>query len=142
VLPYVFEGSGSAGAPAAEPAWVAALRRLRIFYDVVFPILALLGLAACRAMPAHARRVLASALAAGGAVLVLRYVVPAALRDAKEIELMLAPLAVLTAAGLSVAWTRGRAGRAAAGLAVAGGLGWALVRDVTLYAERFVAIGR
>lgn len=142
VLPYVFEGGGSAADAGKAAISRAALRRLAVFYDAVFPILAAAGLFAYPAMPTHARRVLASAVMAGGAILLLRYAVPTALRDAKDVELLLPPVAVLTAAGLCAAWTRGRVGQAAAMLALAGGLGWALARDAALYGDRFVAIGR
>jgi hypothetical protein len=102
VLPYVFEGGGPAASAAPDPAWTAALRRLGIFYDAVFPVLAMLGLIASRDMPSSARRVLACAVTVGGAILLLRYALPTALRDAKDVELLLAPLAVLSAAGLAV----------------------------------------
>lgn len=142
VLPYVFEGGGPAAAGPPDSAWVAGLRRLGLFYDLLVPVLAVLGLLAARDMAPHARRVLACALAAGGAILVLRYVVPAALRDAKDVELLLAPMAVLGAAGLAVVWAQGRTGRALTVLAVAGAAVWSALRDVTLYADRFFAAGR
>jgi hypothetical protein len=96
---------------------------------------------ASRGMPASARRVLACALAVGGGILVLRYALPTALRDAKDVELLLAPMAVLTAAGLAVVWAEGRTGRALAVLALGGALVWAAVRDAALYADRFFAAG-
>jgi hypothetical protein len=143
ILPYVFEGGGPASASgAAEGPWRAASWRLGVFYDLLIPVLAILGLVADRVMPAPSRRVLASAMAAGGALLVLRYVLPTALRDAKDVELLLAPMAVLSAAGLAVVWAQGRAGRALTVLAVAGAAAWSAVRDVTLYADRFFAAGR
>ena len=142
VLPYVFEGGGPAAAGPADGAWVAGMRRLGVFYDLLVPVLAVLGLFADRVIPPHPRRVLGCALAAGGAILVLRYVVPAALRDAKDVELLLAPMAVLGAAGLAVVWTQGRTGRALTVLAVAGATAWSALRDVSLYADRFFAAGR
>jgi hypothetical protein len=142
VLPYVFEGGGPAAAAPAQPAWLAGLRRLGLFYDLLVPVLVLLALVLDRVMASHARRVLASALCAGGGILFLRYVVPAALRDAKEVELLLAPMAVLAAAGLAVVWAQGRTGRALAVLAVAGAAAWSALRDVSLYADRFFAAGR
>jgi hypothetical protein len=143
VLPHVFEGGGPAAAAAfPEGAWTLAVRRLGVFYDALVPLLALLGLVASRAMPPLARRVLACALAAGGAILVLRYVLPTALRDAKDVELLLAPMAVLTAAGLAVVWTQGRAGRGLTVVAVAGAVAWSAARDATLYTDRFFAAGR
>jgi hypothetical protein len=137
VLPHVFEGGGTVPAAIRDPVWMAGLRRLGIFYDGVHPVLAVLGLIALRGMPPSARRVLASAVAVGGAILVLRYALPTALRDAKDVELLLAPMAVLSAAGLAVVWRQGRTGRALAVLAFAGALVWAAVRDVVLYADRF-----
>jgi len=142
VLPYVFEGGGPALPAAGDGVWLSAGRRLWTFYDGVFPALALLGLVAHRATPVHARRVLAGALGAGALLLVLRYVLTTALRDAKEVELMLAPLAVSATAGLAWLWARGRAGQVAGALLLAGGFLWAAARDVALYAERFLAVGR
>jgi hypothetical protein len=142
VLPYVFEGGGPAAVVAPQPAWAAGLRRLGLFYDLLVPVLALLALAVDRIMPPHARRALAGALVAGGGILFLRYLVPAALRDAKEVELLLAPMSVLAAAGLAVVWAQGRTGRALAVLAVAGAASWSALRDVSLYADRFFAAGR
>jgi hypothetical protein len=140
VLPYVFEGGGGAAAAATrDPVWISALRRLGVFYDSVYPVLALLGLVVARGMPASARRVLACAVTVGGAILVFRYALPTALRDAKDVELLLAPIAVLSAAGLSVVWGQGRTGRALAVLAFAGAVVWAAVRDWALYADRFFA---
>jgi hypothetical protein len=141
VLPYVFEGGGPAAAATADGVVTAALRRLGIFYDAVYPVLALVGLMASRGMPSSARRVLASALAVGGAILLLRYALPTALRDAKDVELLLPPVAVLSAAGLAVVWAQGRTGRALAVLALAGALAWAALRDAALYADRFFAAG-
>jgi hypothetical protein len=141
VLPYVFEGGGPAAAATRGGVGMAALRRLGVFYDAVVPVLAMLGLVASRGMPSSARRVLACALAVGGAILVFRYTLPTALRDAKDVELLLAPMAVLSAAGLAVVWAQGRTGRALAVLALAGALAWAAVRDVALYADRFFAAG-
>jgi hypothetical protein len=143
VLPHVFEGGAPAAAAVAGDgaAWSAA-RRLAIFYDALVPVLAVLGLAADRAMPEPARRVLGSAVLAGAAILVLRYVVPTALRDAKDVELLLAPMAVLAASGLAVVWAQGRTGRALTVLAVGAAAAWSLARDAALYAERFFAAGR
>src|SRR5438552_9017505 len=106
VLPYVFEGGEAAAAAPRGAVWMVAVRRLGIFYDAVYPVLALLGLIASRGMPPSARRVLACAVTVGGAILVLRYALPTALRDAKDVELLLAPMAVLSAAGLAAPWTR------------------------------------
>jgi hypothetical protein len=133
-----------AGAPSSEddgaPAPVAALRRLTIFFDHVHPGLALLGILALRGGP-PARRVWRAALCAGVGLLVLRYVAPAIFRDAKEIELLAAPVAVAMVAAWGWLWTRGW-GRP---LAIASGawvLLWGAWRASGLYLERFVALGR
>jgi len=142
VLPYVFEDTGATAAAAGEASWLSALRRLAIFYDVVFPVLALAGLAAVWRRSTYARRVQGSALLSAGIILLLRFVLRTALRDAKEIELLWAPVAVLSVAALAWAWARGLPGKAMAILALAVALGWSVARDVALYAERFLAVGR
>lgn len=124
----------------AAPAVVAALRRLTIFFDHVHPGLALLGVLALRG-PSTARRVWRAAIASGLALLVLRYAWPALFRDAKEVELLAAPVAVAMAAGWSWMWTRGW-GRVATIATAAWVVSWGALRAVALYAERFVAIGR
>jgi hypothetical protein len=86
--------------------------------------------------------VLAAAVASGGAVLALRYTFPTLLRDAKEVELLAAPVAVLAAAALGALWRRPGWGRP---LAVACGtwaVAWGVHRSALLYAERFWSIGR
>jgi len=125
---------------AAEPALVAALRRLAIFFDHVHPGLALLGILALRgATPAL--RVWRAALAAGLALLVLRYALPALFRDAKEVELLAAPVAVAMAAGWCWLWRRAW-GRPVTLLGAAWVLAWGSWRAAALYSERFVAVGR
>ena len=141
VLPHVFE-AGASGPDSGGPVAMAALRRMGTFYDLVFPALVVAGLVLFRAAPLHARRVLASALLAGTAILALRYALPTALRDAKDVELLLPAVAVLSAAALCALWSRGPAGRAAAVVALALALGWSLARDAALYGERFLAVGR
>ena len=66
------------------------------------------------------------ALAAGLALLALRYLLPALFRDAKEVELLAAPVAVAMAAAGTWLWGQGRAGRA--GRPGLGGLGRGLGR--------------
>ena len=68
------------------------------------------GLAALRAAPGHARRVIGAALATGGTVLILRYVATTVLRDAKDVELLVVPVSVTAAAALAWAWERGADG--------------------------------
>ena len=123
-----------------EPAIVSALRRLTIFFDHVHPGLALLGVLALRG-GGTARRMWRAALAAGLALLALRYVLPALFRDAKEVELLAAPVAVAMAAGWSWLWPRPW-GRAVTLGSAAWVVAWGAWRAATLYVERFVAIGR
>jgi len=134
-----------AGEPPAEAApggvIAAALQRLRLFYDCVYPLLAGLGLAALRARPGAARRMLLAVLAAGAGLLLLRGAVPALFRDAKEVELLAAPVAVLAAAGAGWLWRRGAAGRAAAAAGVGWALAWGALRAAHAYGERFFARG-
>jgi hypothetical protein len=136
VLPHASSASDETG----EPAVAAALRRLTIFFDHVHPGLALLGLMALRgATPA--RRVWRAAIAAGLALLALRYLLPAIFRDAKEVELLAAPVAVAVAAAWSWMWPR-RWGRAATLATAAWVVAWGSWRAASLYAERFVALQR
>lgn len=136
VLPYASLGPRE----AADPALVAALRRLAIFFDHVHPGLALLGVLF---LPAggKARRVWRVALGAGLLLLALRYALPALFRDAKEVELLAAPVAVAMAAGWSWLWTRSW-GRVVTLLSAAWVVVWGVWRAVDLYVERFTAIGR
>jgi hypothetical protein len=136
VLPYASAGLRE----DAEPAAVAALRRLAIFFDHVHPGLALLGVLFLHG-GGKARRVWRVALGAGLLLLGLRYVLPALFRDAKEVELLAAPVAVAMAAGWSWLWTRGW-GRAVAISSGAWVVAWGCWRAAGLYLERFAAIGR
>jgi hypothetical protein len=142
VLPHIGET-----APAAEMAELPglparALRRLGLFYDVVYPLLLVPGLAAARRAPAPAGRIVRAALLAGTALLVLRYVAPVLFRDAKEVELLAAPVAALAAGGATWLWPRGAGGRAAAVIALLWAAAWGVLRAALVYADRFVAIGR
>jgi len=136
VLPYASAGPRE----AADPALVAALRRLTIFFDHVHPGIALLGVLFLGGA-GKARRAWRVALGAGLALLALRYVLPALFRDAKEVELLAAPVAVAMAAGWSWLWTRGW-GRVVAVLSGAWVVLWGGWRAVDLYVERFAALGR
>lgn len=131
-------------APEADPDAAAggAVRRVFGFYGGLLPLLALLGLLSLPGAPAHARRWGAAALLAGGALLSLRGAVPTLLRDAKEIELLALPVAVLAAAALRRLWDSGEAGRIAAVGALAAVLVFCVPKDATSYAARFVAVGR
>jgi hypothetical protein len=140
VLPHVAEAKT---APAEGSGIVApALRRLGLFYDAVYPLLLVPGLIAIRAAAPAARRVVAAALLAGGALLVLRYAVPVVFRDAKEVELLAAPVAALAAGGAAWLCRRGPLPRAAAVLAVLAAATWGASRAALAYADRFVAVGR
>jgi hypothetical protein len=124
----------------AGPGLLSGLRRLTIFFDHVHPGLALLGVLVLRGA-SPARRVWRAAIASGLVLLVLRYGWPALFRDAKEVELLAAPVAVAMAGGGAWLWARpwGRVVAVAAGTWIAV---WGGSRAVALYAERFLAIGR
>jgi hypothetical protein len=137
VLPH----AGLHSADADGSAVSSALVRLAIFFDHVHPVLALLG-AALLGTATPARRVLRATLAAGLALLALRYLLPALFRDAKEVELLAAPVAVAMAAAWTWLWGRGRAGRLAVLATAAWVAGWGVSRALALYTERFVAVDR
>jgi hypothetical protein len=109
---------------------------------VVYPLLVVSGLVAIRRTPAPGRRIVAAALLAGGALLILRYAVPVVFRDAKEVELLAAPVAALAAGGAAWLWRRGWRGRAAAFIALLWATAWGALRATEIYGARFVAIGR
>ena len=141
VLPHV------GGAPASAPgddASVAArgLTRLKVFFDTLFPLLAGAGLAVSRGTAVHARRVLLAALAAGVALAFARFVVPSLLADAKEVELLVAQVAVASAGALAWGWTRGRSARAASIVLGLAALAWGVWQSALHYAARFTAAGR
>jgi hypothetical protein len=142
VLPHVASTAGTAGAHDHGGVASGALRRLGLFYDVVYPLMLVPGLRAVRGAPAPARRVVAAALLAGGALLVLRYAIPVVFRDAKEVELLAGPVAVLAAGGGLWLWRRGRVHRIAAVLALLTAAAWGAHRAALAYGERFVAVGR
>jgi hypothetical protein len=137
VLPH----AGLHSADADGSAVSSALVRLAIFFDHVHPVLALFG-AALLGTATPARRVLRATLAAGLALLALRYLLPALFRDAKEVELLAAPVAVAMAAAWTWLWGRGRAGRLAVLATAAWVAGWGVSRALALYTERFVAVDR
>lgn len=137
VLPH----AGGAPSDADGSAVGSALVRLSIFFDHVHPLLAVAG-AVLLGAATPPRRVLRAALAAGLALLALRYLLPALFRDAKEVELLAAPVAVAMAAAWTWLWARGRAGRLAALASAAWVAGWGFSRALALYTERFVAVDR
>ena len=142
VLPHVASTPGAAGAQDHGGLVTDALRRLGLFYDVVYPLMLVPGLAAVRGAPAPARRIVAAALLAGGALLILRSAIPVVFRDAKEVELLAGPVAVLAAGGGLWLWRRGPAPRIAAALALLAAAAWGASRAALTYGERFVAVGR
>jgi hypothetical protein len=137
VLPHVAAGAQDQGGLVTS-----ALRRLGLFYDVVYPLMVVPGLAAARGAPAPARRIVAAALLAGGALLILRYAIPVVFRDAKEVELLAGPVAALAAGGAIWLWRRGPAARIAAAVALLTAAAWGASRAALAYGERFVAVGR
>jgi hypothetical protein len=141
VLPYVGASAPAAAGDAGGHPLARGAIRLGVFFDAIYPALAVAGLLALRPAP-HARRVLASALAAGAALAVLRFAVPTLLADAKEVELMVAPVAVASAAALHAGWSRGGAPRAASLAAGLVAIGWGGWQSMLHYAARFTAAGR
>jgi hypothetical protein len=137
VLPHAGGASGSAEGSALASAVV----RLAIFFDHLPPLLALGG-AVLLGTATPARRVLRATLLSGLALLALRYLLPALFRDAKEVELLAAPVAVAMAAAWAWLWTRGRAGRLAVVASFAWVALWGAARAYALYTERFVAVDR
>jgi hypothetical protein len=138
VLPHAASG----GAPI-DGVTARTVARLFHFFGPVYPLLVL---AACvRAetseAPTAGRRVLLAALLAGLALLALRGVAPALVRDVKEIELLAGPMAVFAAAALT-RLARERAGRWLAGVVVTGLVGWGLYRAVLAFLQNVVAIDR
>jgi hypothetical protein len=142
VLPHAREVPGEA-AVATTPGNLAALVAARAFaFFNVLPLLAAAGAFALRGAPVRPRRVIHCVLAAGLALLVLRFALPALVRDAKEVELLAPALCLLAACGAGALAARGVAGRVTAGALLLATMAWSLARDVSLYAARFVAVGR
>lgn len=137
VLPH----AGGATPSAEGSALVSALVRVAVFFDHLHPLLAILG-AVLLGTATPARRVLRATLATGLALLALRYLLPALFRDAKEVELLAAPVAVAMAAAWAWLWTKGRPGRAAVVSSLAWVVLWGAARAYAFYTERFVAVDR
>jgi hypothetical protein len=141
VLPRLRAAPGQeAGTPGG--AWREAMGRLRLFYDSLPLALSALGLLALRKAPRPGRRLMLALLGAGLGLLGLRYAAPALFRDAKEIELLAPPIAVLTAAGLGALARRGLLGRLCAIAAGVALLRWGALAAQAAYAARFLAVGR
>jgi hypothetical protein len=141
VLPHLRDGTTAARDEAGSLVGRAA-QRAATFYDVVYPLLLGPGLVALRAAPRAPRRLVGSALLAGVGLLALRYGLPVLFRDAKEVELLAAPVAVAASAGIFWTSGRGRFGRLAAAAAAGIALAWGAQRAVAVYLDRFVAVGR
>ena len=141
VLPRVREASAPAGDEGGGLLGRAA-GRAALFYDVVYPLLLVPGLIALRGAARAPRRLVVSALMAGASLLALRYAAPVLFRDAKEVELLAAPVAVVAAAGAAWLGMRGAWGRLVAAAAAGVALVWGLQRAVAVYLDRFLAVGR
>jgi hypothetical protein len=141
VLPHLRDGTATVRDEAGSLVGRAA-RRAATFYDLVYPLLLVPGLVALRGAPRAPRRLVASALLAGVCLLALRYGLPVLFRDAKEVELLAAPVAVTAAAGAAWLDARGAWGRLAAAAAAGIALAWGAQRAVAVYLDRFVAVGR
>jgi hypothetical protein len=128
-------------ATAASPIRAAG-HRLWLFYGPLYPALVALGLLATRRLEPLRRRVIAAALAAGLGLLALRFAVPALFRDVKEVELLAATVAALSAAGLAWVARAGRIGRLVSVGLVGTATVWGLLRAAVTYGERFLAVGR
>ena len=141
VIPHL--GEAPASADVVEGSGLAAAAgRFALFYDVVYPVLLGVGLAALRSARGPARRVLAAALLGGAALLLLRFWLPTLFRDAKEIEMLAPAVAVVSAAALTWLFERGLVGKALALGCGAWALAFGMQRAVAAYLERFVAVAR
>ena len=141
VLPHLRETPAPAGDESGGLLGRAA-GRAALFYDVVYPLLLVPGLIALRGTDRAPRRLVVSVLMAGVSLLALRYAAPVLFRDAKEVELLAAPVAVTAAAGLAWLAARGGGGRLAAAAGTGLALVWGVERAVAVYLERFFAVGR
>lgn len=140
VLPHLGHAPPGPVSATPPPAPLFAAERLLIFFGWWLPPLAAWGLWLLRSAPRRVRQVLGVALAAGLLLALLRAAVPTVFSDAKEVELLAGPLALLGALGLRDLVGR-RGPWRALGLAGAGGLlVWCLARGADLYRERLVVL--
>jgi hypothetical protein len=139
VLPHARDAV-EAGGPAAGIAEPFA--RVAASYDTSLPLLALAGLACSAGAPPHARRYALAAVAAAAALLGLRVALPTLLQDAKELELLALPTAVLAAFTLRRLWAASLLGKLVSAAGFLSVLVWCIPKDLALYAERLVAPGR
>ncbi|MGE0452868.1 MAG: hypothetical protein AB7O37_03230 [Vicinamibacteria bacterium] len=140
VLPHAGTASD-----AVTPAGGGPLLRLRIFYGLALPLLALSGLLALPSQAGatrHAIRWLLAALAAGSLLLLGRYSLPSLLRDAKDVELLAVPIALAAALALERFSRRRPGGRLAAAAVLLALLAWGALGAADAYAARFFAAGR
>jgi hypothetical protein len=139
VLPHA--QGGVASARPMNPLRAAGARFLQ-FHGPALSLLVLVGAASLRRVEPYVRRLLAAVVATGATLLVLRYEAPTVFKDAKELELLAAPLAILAAAGFVRLWHGRGLARVLAVVAAAGFLAFVSAGLAALYAARFVAIGR
>jgi len=130
-----------AGGVTQSP-WRLASWRLLEFHGGVLLLLVGLGLIVTRGAKRHVRGLLAAMLGTGLALLWLRYAAASIFKDAKELELLAGPTAVLAAAALGSAWGRSWRIRLLALAALGLFLHSALPAIVAAYRVGFVAIGR
>lgn len=141
VLPHAARAAGDADAVTAGSPWLMAAERLRVFYGLLLPVLVAIGLGATRRAAEPGWRIVRLLLLCGLLLSLLRALAPTLLRDAKEVELLAAPVALLAVAGLrAVAAARG--GRTIAALLPLALLAWGAARAAAAYGERFFAVGR
>jgi hypothetical protein len=141
VLPHATRLAGDADAGPPGHSWLALALRVYGFYGPLLPALVAVGLVAVRGAREPAWRIVRLLLLSGLLLSLLRSLAPTLFRDAKEIELLAAPVALLAVAGLRALGTR-RLGRGASGVVLAGLLVWGSARAVLVYSERFLSVGR
>jgi hypothetical protein len=141
VLPHAASAAGDADALAPQEPWRAMTQRLYVFYGMLLPSLAAAGLVATRSALEPVWRLVRLLLLSGLTLGLLRVLAPAVFRDAKEIELLAAPLGLLAVAGLR-ALAGLRFGRPLSALLAMALLTWGVARAVAVYAERFFTVGR
>jgi hypothetical protein len=143
VLPHLRESSGKGlGAGPGLSVFELLCFRLAGFFDLVAPLLALLGIRSLSRAPAGGRHMGLSLLLGGAVLLALRVEAPALFQDVKDAELLLPIVSVLASAGLFFLLRRGLLGRL---LGIASFLEIAyfgLSGAARVYAERFLAVGR
>lgn len=122
ILPAVLGGARMGAADgAASGGLLPALQRIPMFYGWGWPALAIAGFVLLRRQAGEAARQALTACALAFVLLVLLRAFGAGLfRDLKEITFVAPLVALLAGAALEELWRRGRAGRLASALIVAG----------------------